>query len=261
MEQNEYVSTELMSKGYGIIPKVVTTDVNLTVEAKAIYAYLASYSGTGMFSYPSTNLMLEHLGMSMNRYLKHRKLLEERGYLTIKRKKKDNLLSKNYYYLNETPSRCVQNGDIEIKSLENKSLENEHPNSNSSKSNSFNNNRSDSSPSKKKEETNIYKTIITYLNEKADRNFSPTNKTTQSQINARMTEGRTVEDFKAVIDLKVEQWKHDDKMSTYLRPSTLFSPKNFENYVNEALDASFKEKIKSSAAEKSTRSFSIDDFK
>ena len=116
-------------------------------------------------------------------------------------------------------------------------------------------------PSSEINKENASKTIITYLNEKADRNFSPTNKTTQSQINARMNEGRTVEDFKAVIDLKVEQWKNDDKMSTYLRPSTLFSPKNFENYVNEALDASFKEKSKSSAAEKSTRSFSIDDFK
>ena len=37
-----------------------------------------------------------------------------------------------------------------------------------------------------------------------------------------------------MINVKVKQWLHDPTMKTYLRPSTLFSPTNFENYLIEA---------------------------
>lgn len=260
-EKNQFVTSELLSKGYGIIPKTVMTDKRLTVEAKAIYAYLASYSGTGMVSYPSTDLMLDHLGMSVNRYLKHRKLLEEHGYLTIKRKKIDNLLSKNYYYLNNEPSRCIHFRDIDARHIENQYAN----------SNSFKNNRKELSTSKKNEKeeteknkkeckTNVYKEITDYLNDKAGRNFSYKNKSTQSQINGRMSEGRTVDDFKAVIDLKVEQWGNDDKMKNYLRPATLFAPTNFENYINEALTTASKKKSNLPSDAPSMKSFDLDEF-
>jgi hypothetical protein len=36
-----------------------------------------------------------------------------------------------------------------------------------------------------------------------------------------------------VIDVKVEKWKGDPKMDDFLRPDTLFRPKNFEAYLNE----------------------------
>ena len=51
-------------------------------------------------------------------------------------------------------------------------------------------------------------------------------------INARLKEGHTLEDFKAVIDKKTKQWLNDEKMSSYLRPMTLFGTK-FESYLNE----------------------------
>ena len=41
------------SKGYGKIPKLVMQDHNLTIEAKAIYAYFASYAGAGTNAFPS----------------------------------------------------------------------------------------------------------------------------------------------------------------------------------------------------------------
>lgn len=47
--------------------------------------------------------------------------------------------------------------------------------------------------------------------------------------------GYTMDDFKHVIDQKVKQWLFDPKMNMYLRPNTLFSPTNFENYLNESM--------------------------
>ena len=84
----------------------------------------------------------------------------------------------------------------------------------------------------KEENNNIYSEVIKYLNEKANTNYRPSTKNTQSFINARLKEGFIVEDFKKVIDVKVENWIGTD-FEKYLRPATLFGTK-FENYLNEA---------------------------
>lgn len=78
---------------------------------------------------------------------------------------------------------------------------------------------------------NIYTPIINYLNEKANKNFRPTTKKTQSLINARIKEGFSLDDFKRVIDIKCSQWLGTE-MEKYLRPETLFGTK-FEGYLNE----------------------------
>lgn len=53
-------------------------------------------------------------------------------------------------------------------------------------------------------------------------------------IQARYKDGYTLEDFKKVIDTKVAQWKNNSQMAQYLRPKTLFSPSNFDSYLNES---------------------------
>jgi len=74
--------------------------------------------------------------------------------------------------------------------------------------------------------------IISYLNEKTGKKFTARAKSTRSHIKARLSEGRTVDDFKTVIDNKCAKWLHDPKMTDYLRPETLFGTK-FEAYINE----------------------------
>lgn len=75
-------------------------------------------------------------------------------------------------------------------------------------------------------------TILSYLNEKANRNF----KTDSNDfISARFSDGYALDDFKKVIDVKIAKWLNDPKMSEFLRPSTLFRKTNFENYLNEKM--------------------------
>jgi uncharacterized phage protein (TIGR02220 family) len=74
------------------------------------------------------------------------------------------------------------------------------------------------------------KEIISHLNQKAGTSFRASSKKTQTLIKARMREGYAVEDFIAVIDRKVEEWRGTE-MAQYLRPETLFGPK-FESYRN-----------------------------
>ena len=80
--------------------------------------------------------------------------------------------------------------------------------------------------------TEIYKEIIDYLNQKLNTNYKYTTKATQSKIKARMNEGFSLNDFKTVIDKMTDEWLDDENMSKYLRPETLFGTK-FESYLNK----------------------------
>lgn len=77
-----------------------------------------------------------------------------------------------------------------------------------------------------------YAEVIGYLNQKTGANYQAKSKDTRKHIKARFDEGFTLDDFKTVIDKKVAEWKDDEKMSGFLRPSTLFGTK-FESYLNQ----------------------------
>lgn len=76
----------------------------------------------------------------------------------------------------------------------------------------------------------LYINIIEYLNKKASTSYKATTKKTQTCIHARLAEGFTLEDFKAVIDKKCVEWIGTE-WEKYLRPETLFGTK-FESYLN-----------------------------
>lgn len=85
-------------------------------------------------------------------------------------------------------------------------------------------------PTNKNKEITIIKEIINCLNTATSSNYRYQSKATQRLINARLNEGFTVDDFKAVIDKKTKEWKGTE-MAQYLRPETLFGTK-FESYLN-----------------------------
>jgi uncharacterized phage protein (TIGR02220 family) len=75
--------------------------------------------------------------------------------------------------------------------------------------------------------------IIGYLNEKTGSNRRPTSKENITLITALLKDGYTLDDFKKVIDTKCADWLGDREMSKYLRPSTLFAKKHFDDYLNQ----------------------------
>ncbi|QCR31027.1 conserved phage C-terminal domain-containing protein [Lysinibacillus sp. SGAir0095] len=94
----------------------------------------------------------------------------------------------------------------------------------------------------KKNNVPIISEIVSYLNQKAKTAFRVNNKATKRLINGRLSEGYTLQDFKTVIDRKVLQWLANPEMKPYLRPSTLFSPTNFENYLNDSTNTQVPKK-------------------
>lgn len=77
-----------------------------------------------------------------------------------------------------------------------------------------------------------FQEIVEYLNEKVETKYRHTGNKTQTLIKARYSEGFSLDDFKKVIDIKVNEWLNDKSMNKYLRPETLFGTK-FESYLNQ----------------------------
>lgn len=77
----------------------------------------------------------------------------------------------------------------------------------------------------------VARDVLTYLNSKTGHKYRP-EKTNLALIQARLATA-TVEQIQAVIDAKVTEWKGDQKMRQFLRPSTLFRATNFEQYLGQ----------------------------
>ena len=73
--------------------------------------------------------------------------------------------------------------------------------------------------------------IISFLNSTTGSKYKASTDKTRRLIAARLAEGFSVDDFKAVITKKAKEWQGTD-MAQYLRPETLFGTK-FEGYLNQ----------------------------
>lgn len=95
----------------------------------------------------------------------------------------------------------------------------------------------------------IAKDVIEYLNSRAESSFSIKSGGNMDLIAARLKEGYSIAEFKAVIDNKVRDWKGKE-MERYLRPVTLFAKSKFENYLNANTNITNYDENKDSGIEK-----------
>ena len=209
-------------KRYGLIP-IDQKDMNVYEREILILLYRYSNFNTNIAGYTVGQLVASSdkvLGLTTQKVRTILKNLEKKGYiefLTSGSKGKESTLK-------ITIKQQLFNNNVTNKSEQLQQVE-------GGKQQQSNNNVTTLSK-KKEKDNNIYSLVIDYLNKKANTNYRPTTKNTQSFINARVKEGYTIEDFKKVIDNKSKEWLNTD-FEKYLRPATLFGTK-FENYLNEA---------------------------
>ncbi|MDG0821121.1 conserved phage C-terminal domain-containing protein [Staphylococcus equorum] len=217
--------------GYGLVFKRVMKDKNLSIEAKGLYSYLSAYAGADESSFPSVSLIKYELNIGKQRYQRARKELEDTGYLVVTRKQNGNIYGSNLYTVMHEPRR-VDSRPVDSQPVEIQSVDNQPTTINSSTINSnTNNNKTINNMSGNP--TIPYQSIIEYLNEKTGKHYKHTTNKTKSFIEARWKEDFREEDFKKVIDIKVQEWKGTDQ-DKYLRPETLFGTK-FEGYRNQQI--------------------------
>ena len=229
-EQNSIFSGGIFKQGFGFSPKLLMKDSSVSIEAKAIYAYLSSYAGAGMSSFPSVGLICHELGISRQRYNKHRKLLEEKGYLTVTQERVENGFSKNIYQLNTEV--MLENVTLRNVTTQNVTSQNLTINSNNNNNNNVNS-KSDIKPLSCKQDVDaVERSLIEYLNSLAGRNYKPVPSNIKF-LKARLAEGHTPQEIADVIARKCAEWLDDPKMAQYLRPATLFNAEKFNQYVGE----------------------------
>ena len=74
--------------------------------------------------------------------------------------------------------------------------------------------------------------ILAFLNKKTGRNYRPV-QVNLDFILARLREGYTAQDCRAVVAMKCREWGADEKMNKFLRPATLFNREKFNQYSGE----------------------------
>jgi uncharacterized phage protein (TIGR02220 family) len=74
--------------------------------------------------------------------------------------------------------------------------------------------------------------VLEFLNSKTGRHYEPVPANIELIV-ARLKEGASVDDLRAVVAKKTREWATDEKMSPYLRPATLFNRTKFAQYRGE----------------------------
>lgn len=72
-------------KGFGVIPKAIMLDLDLSIEAKTIYSYFCSLAGNGTTAFPSRDTIISHLKISKDFYYKNFKQLTDNGFIKVER--------------------------------------------------------------------------------------------------------------------------------------------------------------------------------
>lgn len=76
------------------------------------------------------------------------------------------------------------------------------------------------------------KRVLECLNRNAGRKYHPV-EANLKPIVARLREGYTESELRAITAVKARQWKRDDRMDAYLRPKTIFNATNAAQYRAE----------------------------
>lgn len=131
--------------GYGLVYSEIMRSKKLSPEAKAIYAYLCAFAGSGDTCFPSVELMREELQMSNDRFYRHLRPLLLSGIVKKAQERSGNRWGRTVYKLNHRPdfqlpqNQYTENEDTEKQSPQIENTENLQTNNTSLNSTSYNN--------------------------------------------------------------------------------------------------------------------------
>lgn len=217
---------------YAIIPAKVRYDHRLKANEKLLYGEVTALCNSSGECWASNKFFAELYDVHITNVSRWVNSLVDKGYLESQLVYKEGTkeIEKRILRLSSVSKNVKTPNSKNVKtSISKNAKENNTSINNTSMNNNILSSNLDDTKGKAVE-------IIDYLNEKAGKRFSHKTKETAKHINARLKDGYTVEDFKRVIDNRVMKWSKDKKMKEYIRPDTLFTPTNFEKYLNDALD-------------------------
>ena len=118
------------SKGFGVIPKLVMQDRNLSISAKALYSYFCSFAGAGGTCFPTRQKICFDLGISNDSLSKYMKELLKAEYISCNQIKENGKFSHNVYVIN-SKIPCPKISDTENSEYEKMDTKNNNIKNNS----------------------------------------------------------------------------------------------------------------------------------
>lgn len=235
-------------KNFTIVSNIVLNDENISLKAKGLYAFLCSKPDDWDFNYKGLRSQLKEGEKAIRtacRELVTAKVLTRKSFINTRNGKSFNdyewILNPTNEDLEKTidpfnKKRGTQKGHSQKGGIQKGGAQKGHNQKGDDivKTNHTNTNYTNTKTNKKEKEGPIKenaKKVIGYLNKKLNSKFR-NSETHTKYIEARLKEKYTIADLKTVIDKKCDQWL-DTKMSSFLRPQTLFSKSKFDGYLNE----------------------------
>jgi len=107
------VEESIYSAGYGMLSKKVMRDRTLPVGAKALYAYICTFAGSGTTAWPGRKLITNDLNINKDTYTKYLKVLKDKDYIrVIPRLNKQGRFAGNNFVIVFKP--CPKNPDTDM---------------------------------------------------------------------------------------------------------------------------------------------------
>ncbi|CAM7422662.1 Phage conserved hypothetical protein C-terminal domain-containing protein [Citrobacter cronae] len=230
----------------------------MKLSSVAIMARLADFSSDEGVCWPSIETIARQLGAGPSTIRTAIAKLEKDGWLTRTQRRNGNRNASNVYRLNVAKLQAAafsQLSDSDAsKSDASKSDASKTDPSKSVKNGGFDPSESGGDPSVKSKQdpqvtskpscpvaaqpdpevviTDRARQVLSYLNQTTGSRYQVCS-TSLENIRARLREQFTVDDLCLVVDYKNADWRDSEK-AQYLRPATLFIPKNFPGYLQSA---------------------------
>nr|DAZ18041.1 MAG TPA: replication protein O [Caudoviricetes sp.] len=230
----------------------------MKLSSVAIMARLADFSSDEGVCWPSIETIARQLGAGPSTIRTAIAKLEKDGWLTRTQRRNGNRNASNVYRLNVAKLQAAafsQLSDSDTsKSDASKFDASKTDPSKSGKNGGFDPSESGGDPSVKSTQdpqvtskpscpvaaqpdpeiviTDQARQVLSYLNQTTGSRYQVCS-TSLENIRARLRERFTVDDLCLVVDYKNADWR-DSEQAQYLRPATLFIPKNFPGYLQSA---------------------------
>lgn len=91
----------IAAAGYGNVPKEVMTNPDISIQAKGVYSYISSFSGTDFKASPLKDVAAYHMNVSSGSYNKYCLELEEAGYVSRYQEKIGSRFGRTIFVLNQ----------------------------------------------------------------------------------------------------------------------------------------------------------------
>ena len=102
MQIDKIKGFNINSQGYGTVPKAVMQSQEISISAKAVYAYFCSFTGAGYSCFPSQYKICSDLEISKNSLSKYIRELKDAGFVEVEQEKVNGKFARNVYTLTDT---------------------------------------------------------------------------------------------------------------------------------------------------------------